>query len=265
MIRKGTAFTPVLERFQADTWYRSCQSESKLQDWCMHKFTVSSLNDALDHRGLVEIAVSIDDLVTSRSITRRTDFADDDLLDAKIASALKKLYHEYELPTKSVYRRASTSKVRPILTRKANSLCDLRAFSCNRSVWCGTRSIWSVQCALAKRWRSGFRYKMGPSSIISKWSTYRNGPWKDCTSQNYKILFSFRQHWLCMNKKNSKQRTAELFQIEDCGKTSYWSANEDTQFQSLERNRWKRSSYQEAQRGEKPSWRGKWENAISGK
>ena len=39
----------------------------------------------------VEMAKSIDDLITSRSITGRTDFPDYDWLDAKIASVLKKL------------------------------------------------------------------------------------------------------------------------------------------------------------------------------
>ena len=39
----------------------------------------------------VEMAKSIDDLMTTRSITGRTDFPDYDLLDAKIASDLKKI------------------------------------------------------------------------------------------------------------------------------------------------------------------------------
>ena len=39
----------------------------------------------------VEIAKSSDDLMTSRSITGRTDFPDNEMLDAKIVSALKKL------------------------------------------------------------------------------------------------------------------------------------------------------------------------------
>ena len=39
----------------------------------------------------VEIAKSIDELMTSRSIVGRTDFPDSDMLDAMIASALKKL------------------------------------------------------------------------------------------------------------------------------------------------------------------------------
>ena len=39
----------------------------------------------------VEIAKTIDDLVTSHSTTRRTDFSDYEMFDAKIASALKKI------------------------------------------------------------------------------------------------------------------------------------------------------------------------------
>ena len=39
----------------------------------------------------VEIAVSIDELMTSRSIVGRNDFTDYDMLDAMIASALKRL------------------------------------------------------------------------------------------------------------------------------------------------------------------------------
>ena len=39
----------------------------------------------------VEIPKSIGDLLTSRSISGRTDFPDYDMLDAMIASALKKL------------------------------------------------------------------------------------------------------------------------------------------------------------------------------
>ena len=41
----------------------------------------------------VEIAKSIDELMTSRSIVERTDFRDYDMLDAMIESALKRLVH----------------------------------------------------------------------------------------------------------------------------------------------------------------------------
>ena len=39
----------------------------------------------------VEIATSVDELMTSQSITGRRDFTDNDMLDAMIASALKKI------------------------------------------------------------------------------------------------------------------------------------------------------------------------------
>ena len=55
----------------------------------------------------VELAKSIDDLMTTRSITERTDFPDYDLLDAKIASALKELITNMHIP-----RRMCTEELR---------------------------------------------------------------------------------------------------------------------------------------------------------
>ena len=43
----------------------------------------------------VEIAKSIDDLTPSQSITGRQDFSDYDMLDAMIASALKRLLDKH--------------------------------------------------------------------------------------------------------------------------------------------------------------------------
>ena len=48
IIWKGTAFTPVLDRFQADTWYRSCQSEQ-------HVWTESYCRD-LDYIAQVDFS-----------------------------------------------------------------------------------------------------------------------------------------------------------------------------------------------------------------
>ena len=67
----------------------------------------------------VEIAKSIDELVTSRSIVVRTDFTDFDMLDAMIASALKKLLNTH------IHLRTACSEVRPIRTRKKNCVHDL--------------------------------------------------------------------------------------------------------------------------------------------
>ena len=62
----------------------------------------------------VEIAKSIGELMTSRSIVVCTDFPDYDMLDAMIASALKKPSGHAQ---KSKCRRAACSKIRPVLTK----------------------------------------------------------------------------------------------------------------------------------------------------
>ena len=72
-----------------------------------------------------EIAKSIDELVTSRSITGQRDFTDNDVLDAMIAFALKKLPNTQTLfPKETKCRRAACSKTRPILTRKTDCVKD---------------------------------------------------------------------------------------------------------------------------------------------
>ena len=64
----------------------------------------------------VETAKSIDDLMTSQSIVGELISLDFDMLDAMIASALKKAsQHADTLPEKSKCRRATWSEKRPIL------------------------------------------------------------------------------------------------------------------------------------------------------
>ena len=58
------------------------------------------------------------------------------------------------------------------------------------------------------------------------------------------------------------KRTTKLFQIEDNGKTAYWSDDEDAKLKSLERKSGNRNSNQESkmersQRGEE------WENSTT--
>ena len=127
----------------------------------------------------VEIAKSFDELVTSRSITVRTDFPHYDMLDATIASALKKLLDTHvHFRKKSKCRRATRSNIRPILTSETNCLHDPRTFSCNRSLWSSTRTLRFVQYTHAEWRRARFRRSMGPSSIISKRNSNGNDPGK---------------------------------------------------------------------------------------
>ena len=77
----------------------------------------------------IEIAKSMDDILTSPSITGRRDFFDYETLDAKIASAPKKAFW-CSLPKESQCRRVTCSERQPILTRRqiAYMICEhLRA------------------------------------------------------------------------------------------------------------------------------------------
>ena len=68
----------------------------KIESWKVNFKTEECAKSAFLHITMhwiqdVEIAKSIGDLMTSQSITSRRDFTDHDILDAMIASALKKL------------------------------------------------------------------------------------------------------------------------------------------------------------------------------
>ena len=77
----------------------------------------------------VEIAKSIDDLLASQSMTRRTEFTDCLMLDAKIASALKKLLTSVHFRKRVSVEEQRAQKIRPILTRKTDCVHDLRILS----------------------------------------------------------------------------------------------------------------------------------------
>ena len=67
----------------------------EFQSWKVNFKTEVCAQSAFPHTTMhcikeVEIAKPIDDFVTSQSNTRRRDFSDYEMLDAKIASALKK-------------------------------------------------------------------------------------------------------------------------------------------------------------------------------
>ena len=116
----------------------------------------------------------------------------------------------HSLPKKSKCRRAACSKIQPNLTRKTHGLHDLRAFPCNRSYEDGIK-LYYQQAVCLQMW-----YK------------------KHCTSRSWEILFNFRLWWHCTIKNGATQET-ELSQIEDSCETSYWSDDENSKLQSLER------------------------------
>ena len=75
----------------------------------------------------VEIAQSIDEVMTSRSIVGRTAFPNFDMLDEMIASALKKPLDRPVHFRKRVIsvEEQRAQKIRPSLTRKTNCVHDL--------------------------------------------------------------------------------------------------------------------------------------------
>ena len=75
------------------------------------QLTVSWINE-------VEMAKSIDDLLTSQSIEGRRDFPDFEMLDAKIASALRKIIFNTSFKKESQCWRAASSKTTSIPERK---------------------------------------------------------------------------------------------------------------------------------------------------
>ena len=75
----------------------------EFQSWNVNFKTEVCSKSAVLHLSMhwikeVDIAKSVDDLMTSRSITRRADFSGYDMLDAMIASALKKLLTSVHFP-----------------------------------------------------------------------------------------------------------------------------------------------------------------------
>ena len=82
----------------------------------------------------VEMAKSVDELVASRSLTVRTDFPDHDMLDAMIASALKKLLNTHV----HFRKRVSVEEQRPQnydqFFRRRQIACMIdEHFPCNQS------------------------------------------------------------------------------------------------------------------------------------
>ena len=157
-------------------WLKECQS------WKFHYKTEVCSKSAEPQLTMqwikeVEIATSIDDPMTSRSIT------DYDMLDAMIASALKKVLTHVQLWKRASVEEQRAQKNDRFLRGRQNCLHDLRAFSCNCSLWKQYKDpdLFDTHMLAECSW---FRRSMEPCSIISKRSPYRTGSRRYFTSQN---------------------------------------------------------------------------------
>ena len=181
--------------------------------------------------------------------------------------------YQSAIPKKNKCRKATRSKIPPILTRETNCLYDIRAFSCDQFSWSSTRTIRFVHKTLAEWRRPRFRRSMGQSSISTQRNTYGNGPGRfvqvkitgccsasdcigsvltrECSKQRATKLLQVEDNskTSCWSENEDAQlQSPELFKIEDFCKTSCWSNGESSKFQSLERSCWERSSHQESKR-----------------
>ena len=94
-----------------------------------------------------EIAKSIDELMTSRSISERTDFTDHDMLDAMIAFALEKTSRQAcsNIRKRVSFEEQRAQKYDRFLRGRQIAYMIYEHFRATRSLWCGTRTLKFVQ------------------------------------------------------------------------------------------------------------------------
>ena len=147
----------------------------------------------------VDTAKSIDELLTSRSIVGRTDFPDYERLGAMIASALKKLLdkHVHFRRRVSVEEQRAQKYDRFLRGRQIAYMIyeHYRATGAYEAVQ-GLSDLFNLRSQnddVQDFDETKLYYQQVKN--LQKWF------WKDCTSQNGRILFSFRLCWLCMTKR----------------------------------------------------------------
>ena len=88
-------------------------------------------SDAMSSIREIELAQTFDDHKTSQSIAGN-QFTSFEMLDAKVATSLKRILTNTNFKTKGVLGRAESPKSLPISPRTTNRLQDLRILSCYR-------------------------------------------------------------------------------------------------------------------------------------
>ena len=161
-----------------DFQFRNCIWESyktmELQSWKVN-FKTEVCSKSADPRITIrwikedETAKSIDDLMTSHSITGRRYFLDCNMLDAMIASALKKLLNTHVHFRKRVcVEEQRDSKIRPILTRRQIACMIYEDFRATGAY----EAIQGLSDLFKKRLQNDevqdFGRSMGPTSIVQQ-------------------------------------------------------------------------------------------------
>ena len=153
----------------------------------------------------VQIAKSIHDPVTSRSVAVRCNFSDYDVL-SMITSALKKLLTHVQFTQRVSVEEQFAQQIRPILVREAN----LHTWSMNTfqpPELMEPYKVYKINSIDAYRMMT---FKITIQGGTKQWKPQvkhqRKWSWRVSASQNYLNQFSFRLYLLC--RTYSKQRTA---------------------------------------------------------
>ena len=147
---------------------------SQLQDFLVCANSVSSdlyaliknrSRDSKINRRSHDIAI---DYRAERCLQQRDAWCED-------CVCIEKDSHEFALPKESKCRRATCPERRPILTRNADCLHDLRDFQATGGDE-AVRGLSDLSHISLQNDDAQDFDKMGPSSCSSKWNTYGNGP-----------------------------------------------------------------------------------------
>ena len=147
----------------------------------------------------VETAKSIDELMTSRSIAGRRDFSDFHMLDAIIASALKRLLHKQMHFRKGVRVEEQRAQKYDRFSR-GRQIARMIYEHVRATGAYVMRTLRLVQYTFTERRCPRFRRSVGSSSIISKRYAFRCDPGR-IVQVKITGLFSFRLSWLSTIKK----------------------------------------------------------------
>ena len=191
----------------------------EFQSWKVNFKTEVCAKSAFPHNTMhvikeVETAKSRDDLMTSRSITGRTDFPDYDMLDAMIAFALKKLLtHVHFRKRVSVEEQRAQKKFRPILTREADCMIydHFRATGAYEAVQ-GLSDLFNIRLQNDDVQDFDTRWDQALSAASEKpTEMVLEGSYKSQLQDSVQLQ---SVGWLCMNKRTfgrTNNRATQLF------------------------------------------------------
>ena len=236
--------------------------ENQLQGWSLLKNSRSSSHNSVDQR-------SWDSKVNwyhRDRLWRETDFPDRDMLDAMIASASKKILdrHLHFRRRVSVEEQRAQKFDRFLRWRQISSVIyeHFRATTAYEAVLGLSDSVQYYVCRTTISWFSmhnGTKLYCQQAKHLQKWS------WKDCTSQNFMVLFRLRLYWPCMTRRLSETMGNHVIK----GWRHLWGymliRRWELETSEPAMTLWKETQLPRADKERKPVLRGKWENAFIGR